>query len=117
MKSLARRVFARALIVLVPLAELTTPAAAQFGLQPPTGPATAPCLPFSGFPMAFNFGQRADGLDGISSRCGFQRMQDGLNTIAGQKGQPGGIATLNAAGWSRLPRSRRRWLCRQRCRA
>ncbi|GEM_PF-2675568 len=98
MTPLVRRALARAFFLLAPLIVLSAPASAQFGFQPPTGPATAPCNPFTGFPLTLNLGQRADGLDGISSRCGFQRMQDGINSIAGARAQPGGIATLDSNG-------------------
>lgn len=98
MTPLVRCALARAFILLISLSVLAGPASAQFGFQPPTGPATASCNPFTGFPLSLNLGQRADGLDGISSRCGFQRVQDGLNLLAGQRAQPNGIATLDGNG-------------------
>lgn len=95
----ARRAFARGFLAVVWVAALAVSASAQFGFQPPTGPAVAPCVPFSAFPLALNLGsQKLDGRDGVSDRCAVGQLQNAINSLAGQRGQPNGIATLDGNG-------------------
>lgn len=93
-----RRASARVLVALIPTLTLCASASAQSGFPLPASPAAAPCDPFTGFPLNLNLGLRFDGADGISSRCGMQRLQDGVNTLSNMRAQPNGIATLDNNG-------------------
>jgi hypothetical protein len=74
------------------------PAFAQYGFGPPSGPAVAPCQPFTGFPLGINLGTAPDGRDGEAARCGMSKVQNALNTLANMRTQPNGIATLDRNG-------------------
>jgi hypothetical protein len=98
MLTLVRHALARALMLACAAAILSTPAMAQYGFTAPSGPAVAPCVPFSTFPLSVNLGTALDGRDGETSRCGFGKVQTAINALSNMRAQPNGIATLDANG-------------------